>query len=644
MLDGENTSAFSNTGIKIAGESFFDPPPTNTIPLEEKLVPLDKSIIWEFNNVFWKHYRLWEKTYGEHYESSLPAGISESHRTEFIENSTKRFIKLVEELKKQKSLPKIIYVYEEGPGSGLFAKGFLDNLKILSPSIYKNTIYLASDMSREMLSACSLTLTKHIGHSKLYTQNQFETHHKKYLGKILFTRHSNMWDQFQCRYFQKDGSLFEIYVRAVAPREFDQLIKVIEKKGLERTILKYPYLWKNFFRSIKLETKKVKSKRDLTNKASPKYTIQFLQNELEDQKALLSESVIDNLKFLTNLIDWKRNGYIEIVDLISNKIAQDARLLKFDGAISYKVNGRLVADWVERNGKQITFHAIRKLNTMIAIKNKSFKNALSTSNFLTISEIAAKKENNSKFIVEKSNEVLEQADFVTFSDMAHGLPDFLPIQKLLSIGVFPQTETNRLLCVFAARRKTRGQIPEIIKKLKKQGIENLIVVTGDPRPKGVKSIESGLTSLDMIPILSQNFFTGAVCNARVTEIGKTKRKIAAGAKFLIVQATFNTKEWKEWIKAIKKEKLNEQVAIIPALIPLTTLKTVEAIASLPDIELPEKLTRKFTKLSPDLLFEEGVKLVEDMLKEYKNQGIFSGVYIYSKNPKIVDRLTKIAKG
>ncbi len=644
-VSDSNSSSYQKSDIesKIAGESFLTPPSKNAVLLEKNFVPLDRSIIWDLNNLFWKHFTLWEKTYGEYYEDTLPAGVSESHRPEFIKESVKRFLRMTKDLQIHNSIPKIIYIYEEGPGSGLFAKGFLDNLYLLDPSIYKQTIYLASDKSREILTACEKALTSHAGHFMLYTQTQFDTHHKKYLGKILFARHSNMWDQFPCRLFKKGTILSEVHVRAVAGAEFAQFVKFIQDHGLEKAILKHPNLWKKFFRSIKLQTKKAKLGLS-GNNASYQFVIDFLQRQSQDQEVLLSELVADNLSFLSNLIDWERNGYMEIVDIISTKITPTARLLKFDGAISYKVNGQLIIDWVREHGKQISLSTIRQQNIMITIKNNSFKNSLLDNKFITIAEIAAKKENNKEVLVAKSDQVLGQTDYLTFSDMAHGLPDFLSLQQLVSMGIFEQIETTRLLCVFAARRKKINQIPSLLKQLKKLGVQNLIAVTGDPRPEGVKSHESGLTSLDLIPLLSQGFFAGAVCNAKQSEISKTKRKIKAGAKFLIVQSTFNDKEWRDWVKVVKKEKLHEEVSIIPSLIPLTTVRTIEAVSALPDIPMPVGLSEKLLKLTPDALLEQGLNLAEKMLKEYKQEGIFSGVYIYSKSPKIVERLTKTSEG
>src|SRR5579859_4427041 len=89
----------------ISGESFFEAIPEKYFPLDKTYVSLDQSIIWKVNSLFWKHVNLWEKTYQESYESSLPAGISESHKDDFIENSANKFISLLLQLEKEQNLP-----------------------------------------------------------------------------------------------------------------------------------------------------------------------------------------------------------------------------------------------------------------------------------------------------------------------------------------------------------------------------------------------------------------------------------------------------------------------------------------------------------------------------------------------------------
>lgn len=243
---------------KIIGESFFAHMPKEPVLLESDFVRMDKSIIWQCNDLFWKYYTLWEKTYGENFESSLPSGISESHKPEFITACAERFLSRMKKLQQEGQLPETIYVYEQGPGSGIFAKGFLDAIQHKNAEIYKKISYLLVDTSEEILQSCVTFLREHTNNIKLYTLDNFERLAHTFSGKILFARHSNMWDTWPCRLVQvRKSGLSEIYVRAVCEKKFEKFVKEIQTRGLAYALIHYPALWKDFFRSVKLQTRTI---------------------------------------------------------------------------------------------------------------------------------------------------------------------------------------------------------------------------------------------------------------------------------------------------------------------------------------------------------------------------------------------------
>jgi len=98
----EKMTPFVSNSQRIINEHFFEP---TFIPIEEDFKPLDQSIIWQINAVFWKHVKLWQKTYNEQYESALPSGLSESHRAEFIRLSAERFFTFLKNLQRRNALP-----------------------------------------------------------------------------------------------------------------------------------------------------------------------------------------------------------------------------------------------------------------------------------------------------------------------------------------------------------------------------------------------------------------------------------------------------------------------------------------------------------------------------------------------------------
>src|SRR3989344_5815406 len=103
-------SSMLNKRNNISGESFFSPLPKDFVPIENDFVPFDPSVVWYLNNLFWQNTKLWEQTYGQHYEKSLPEGLSTSHKPEFINQSLNHFLLITNKLSQENRLPEKIYI------------------------------------------------------------------------------------------------------------------------------------------------------------------------------------------------------------------------------------------------------------------------------------------------------------------------------------------------------------------------------------------------------------------------------------------------------------------------------------------------------------------------------------------------------
>jgi len=68
-----------------------------------------------------------------------------------------------------------------------------------------------------------------------------------------------------------------------------------------------------------------------------------------------------------------------------------------------------------------------------------------------------------------------------------------------------------------------------------------------------------------------DLFVGAVAHPylRPLELNliRLKKKVAAGAKFLLTQAVFDLAGFSEWMEAVRKAGLDKQTAIIASVLP-----------------------------------------------------------------------------
>src|SRR5260221_1502626 len=623
----------------ISGESFFGKIRPDSTVLDIDFVPLHKSVIWHCNYLFWKHFHLWEETFHEPYEASLPTGISESHKDDFIQNSAQRFISLLERLEQQKNLPETIYVVEQGPGTGMYAKKFLDEIQ--KTPFYTRLQYILQDTSAEILIHAALNLGMHKEHI-IPTLRDL----KMYEGKILFIRHSNMWDQFPSDIFiLRNAKISELLVQTIInnPSEFPRPLGEgrgegsFQKRELEPLILKNPSLWKPFMRSLRLKTKiKNLTKKELALLPFGNLHTEIAQLTRTKQEIVVSKGVLENLSTLLRLIDFERNGYGEIVDIIAPNLSafqKDRRPKKYDGSVATIVNGPLIKSFLHSKKKHATFTKIRGLNYMVTIQNNSLKELLTTNTFVTIGEIAAGRHQSPKDLQKQANNLYALGvDVVAFSDQAFVKPEYLTLPEVLQRKIFPHLTGGAVMPIVKTRNKTPEELEKVTSALKEQSIKNIFFVTGDP---GLEKDVKYQTSLDVIPHFTKDFFVGGVTHPNITDIPKMKAKIKVGIHFFIMQATYDEKEWEKWAMEIKLLNIQEEVPIIAAIVPIVSKRTLDVLQFIEDISISEDIIRRFENLEKEEMRKEGIKLAQNLIEKYKASGLFNGIYIYSKSQQFI---------
>lgn len=629
------------------------------VPIEGRFVPFQHSIVWQYNNLFWKYHKLWQKTYNEDYEHSLPSTIPFSHKPSFITKSAKQFFDHLKKLHETNRLPERIIVIEQGPGSGVYAKGFLERIHTWSTKqypFYERIRYVLSDTAAGVLTTCKETLKAHLSHIELFHQPSDRAIPKHYAHQALLVRHGNMWDQFPAQMLRiSSHGIGQVYTRAVVDGSFEKYLKDIPYTGplsdfakslrngkFENLITTYPQLWKPFLQRLRLETTLRQLSPFTFQKLPYKTSLQTIARECQtDEQVLFSKAVLDNVSDMTHLIDWKRGGYIEVVDIMARSFSHLRRKRvpqKFDGAIAVFINAPLIKDYMRRRGKHVGLKKLKYLNTVATVTDYHLKTVLENKQFVTMAEIAAKQNETKQKLIKKAEKLLDmQIDFVTFSDRAHGWTDFVPVEQLLQMGIYDKLQPQTLLQVFATRRKTEEQIQTLISKLKQKGIENLFVVTGD---KGEHDV-SNITSLAALPILSPHFFTGSVAKPDITDIPKTLEKIQKGAQFFIVQSTYDHKAWEIWVKEIKRKKLHKKVHFIQSLIPVVTKKTIAAMQAFPDVPVAKDIVEQFEALPEQQVAAAGRTLAKQLVKTYKEAGVFSGVYIFSRSFRVIGDMVDV---
>lgn len=630
-----------NKNYNISGESFFSPLPEESLPIEKDFVPFDQSVVWYLNEIFWQNTKLWEKTYGQHYEKSLPEGLSTSHKPEFINQSLNHFLLITDKLSLENRLPEKIFILEQGAGSGTYAFEFLNFLQKEHPLLYQRLSYVISDTSEEILEICRRILKNHWKQIMFYKQQSTYDLPNLDGKKFLFIRHGNFWDQLPCKIFQKKtGKILEVYTKAILAKSLEedlaitkidltQLKEIIRQKKLVSFLKKYPLLWKPLVQNLKLQT-------EVTNNILREKAYEELP---DDTFIINSLGVVKNLEGYLNLMDWDKYGYLEVVDIIFPNVSSftsDRLPKKYDGALGVGVNGPEIKIFLKNKNLFFSQKSIKGINSRVRIFKHDLKSLLLHRHFFSIAEIAARKEQTIQELKDKTEKLFALGTgLIAFSDQAGAGEQFYPMEELSSSALFSQINGGAVMTNIAVRRKTKETLLRLFSDLKKSGVKNIFVLAGDP---GARDSSDKLTWREVIPLATKDFFVGAVAHPEVKDIKNSLEKIRLGAKFLIIQASYDDRLWETWLTKIKEVKLSEKVPLIPVIIPLTSKKLLSIVESLPDVPLSEETKKYFLNLKDDKVKSEGIKMAKELLAEYKNEGIFSGVYLYSKSEEVIKEI------
>ncbi len=172
----------------------------------------------------------------------------------------------------------------------------------------------------------------------------------------------------------------------------------------------------------------------------------------------------------------------------------------------------------------------------------------------------------------------DKIDCLTITDNPGGNPsissEFMGAE-VKKLGIEP-------MAYFTCKDKSRNQLENLLYGLERSGVANLLVMSGDYPASGFKGRSRPVYDLDPLHVLqmittmnegleypgmkapiklkSTNFFPGAVASPfkkleseQMLQYYKLKKKIAAGARFIITQTGYDARKFHELIQIKEKE-------------------------------------------------------------------------------------------
>lgn len=180
------------------------------------------------------------------------------------------------------------------------------------------------------------------------------------------------------------------------------------------------------------------------------------------------------------------------------------------------------------------------------------------------------------------------------------------------------------------------------------GIDNVLALRGDslksetnfnPEPDGNKNaleLVQQITNMnngiyldtELTNPFPTNFCTGVAgypekhfeAASMATDLNFLKRKVAAGAEYIVTQMFFNNKKYFDFVEACRN--IGIEVPIIPGLKPISTKKQLEVLPSIFYTEIPEELTSEIQNAGSDEAVKQiGIEWAIQQSLELKAAGV-----------------------
>ena len=195
----------------------------------------------------------------------------------------------------------------------------------------------------------------------------------------------------------------------------------------------------------------------------------------------------------------------------------------------------------------------------------------------------------------------------------------------------------------ACSAQTREDVHEVLVRLERAGIENVIALRGDP-PRGQATfVPAGggfAHATDLIEHAKRNFDFGiaAACYPEghqespdlKSDIEYTKMKVDLGADFLITQLYYDNRYFFDFLERARKAAI--EVPIVPGLLPIVSASQIRRIADLSGATIPAELSAKLEEYADDdnAVREIGIEHTTRQVEELWNAGV-DGIHFYVLN-------------
>lgn len=190
---------------------------------------------------------------------------------------------------------------------------------------------------------------------------------------------------------------------------------------------------------------------------------------------------------------------------------------------------------------------------------------------------------------------------------------------------------------------TRAELRSVLNDLEAAGIENVLALRGDA-PKEAPAFDTAAAAFahanDLVAMLNRNyhFCIGGACypekhiesSSLQDDLQHLKRKVEAGAEFLITQLFFDNDKYFDFVD--RAHKLGITVPILPGIMPITNYEQIQRFTAMCGATIPPKLLAELEarRDEPKAVEELGVAYATLQCTDLLRRGA-PGIHFYTLN-------------
>lgn len=187
------------------------------------------------------------------------------------------------------------------------------------------------------------------------------------------------------------------------------------------------------------------------------------------------------------------------------------------------------------------------------------------------------------------------------------------------------------------------EILNVLDSIKKQNVDNVLALRGDP-PAGeinfTKPNNGFGYAVELVQFICERFsFCIGVAgypeghpesSNREEDLFHLKKKVLAGASFIVTQLFFDNKYYFEFVASLRK--IGVDVPVIPGIMPIVNLKQIKRFTKMCGATIPHDLMVRLEEAQddPESVCQIGIDHAADQCKKLLMQGA-PGIHFYTLN-------------